>query len=237
MFCIKCGSQVADNAKFCQKCGTPIAVVDSVQQPSTEPVSTASQKPVEPLEPLAQAATNPVMPEPQQLMGVTIPPETQEAYDLLKKNAASCPKIKNITLKKQKFPGAPASAAYVVLKIMGLFYGFIYVTNFRTRKPLIKQSSSWLYYVISVPIAFIDAIFFRFLVEGYAFAPLTVLLLVGCIAWVPVIFFAHKERAEIIAYIYRTLQCGEQPSSAFFIISLVMNIGLFLLGIGSLSML
>ena len=245
MFCIKCGSQVADNAKFCQKCGAPIAVVDSVQQASSEPVSTNSQKPVEPieaampktvapLESLAQAATNVVMPEPQKIIGVTIPAETQEAYELLKKSALSCPKIKNITLKKKKFPGAPA---FVVLKIMGLFYGFVCGTNVTTRQPIITQSPSWLYYAIYAPLAFINMLFLVFFFEGSAFTPLTVLLLVGCIAWVPLVFFEHKERTEIIAYIYRTLDCGEQPSIGFPIISAVINIVLFILGIVSLSML
>ena len=79
MFCIKCGSQVADNAVFCQKCGAPIAVVDSVQQTSTEPVSTASQKPVEPTVPTVSKPAEPIPHSPTQVKAMPNPAQQSSA--------------------------------------------------------------------------------------------------------------------------------------------------------------
>ena len=84
MFCHKCGSQSLEGAEFCPKCGTK---VDNYKLESTEPNS----------QNVASAAK-----ESEQIKANVSAPSNaatgSEAFDLLKKNASLCPKIKDVSL-------------------------------------------------------------------------------------------------------------------------------------------
>ena len=76
-FCINCGSQVPDGAKFCMACGTPVATIptpapapapapvpEPIPEPGTEPIPEPVPEPV--AEPIPEPAPEPVAePEPE----------------------------------------------------------------------------------------------------------------------------------------------------------------------------
>ena len=109
MFCSKCGTKNADNAKFCSKCGAKMEVAAPVTEPvqPVQPMAAPVTEPVQPVQPMAAPVTEPVQPvqpmaapvtEPVQPVPPMAPPVPPAAPEKPKKKGNTAVKIVIIIL-------------------------------------------------------------------------------------------------------------------------------------------
>lgn len=78
MFCTKCGSQLADDAKFCTGCGAPVEPAAPAAAP-VEPVAAPAAAPVEPAAPVAEAPAEDTCTAPEPTFAPAPAPEKKPA--------------------------------------------------------------------------------------------------------------------------------------------------------------